>query len=490
VQTKTTVIGAGFAGMAAAASLAGKGHKVRVFEKNDTPGGRARMFKAKGFSFDMGPSWYWMPEVFENFYRRFGHTTSDFYVLKRLDPSYRVFFGSDDIIDMPADYEDLKSLFESIESGSAHKLDKFLAEAAFKYEKGMNKLVHKPSHSMFEFVTPEIVGGALRLQLFSSISHHIAKYFKSEKIRRLLEFPVLFLGAKPEKTPALYSLMNYTDLKLGTWYPMGGMVKISEAFAQIAREQGVEFHFSEPVEKIVTQKDLVRSVITSHRVYETDYLISGADYHHTEQELLESNTRNYTLKYWNGRTMAPSSLLFYLGVSKKIPGLLHHNLFFDAPFAPHAEAIYEHPAWPEKPLFYVCMPSATDTEVAPEGQENLFILMPIAPDLHDGEEVREKYFQKIMDRLESLSGTSIRDAIVYKKSYAVSDFKNDYNSFKGNAYGLANTLKQTAFLKPKLKNKHLHNMYYAGQLTTPGPGMPPSIISGQVAAAQILKQTT
>jgi phytoene desaturase len=429
-----------------------------------------------------------MPEVFENFYRKFGHTTSDFYTLQRLDPSYRVFFDKDDQVDLPTSYEELQQIFESIEPGSASRLDKFLQEAEYKYRKGMDQLVFKPSLSIMEFATPDVVAGAFKLQLFSSISAHIAQHFKSEKLKKLLEFPVLFLGAKPDKTPALYSLMNYADIKLGTWYPQGGMVKISEAFAQIAKEQGVEFHFSEPVVSIKTIGTKATTIETNLMEYSTDFVVTGADYHHSDRNLLPKKFSNYSEDYWQSRTMAPSSLLFYLGVNKRLKNLLHHNQFFDAPFEPHAQKIYDNPAWPENPLFYVCMPSATDPSVAPEGHENLFILMPIAPGLEDHESTRETYYHLILDRMEKLTGQSIKEHVDYKRSYAVSDFIKDYNSFKGNAYGLANTLKQTAFLKPKIKNRHLSNFYYAGQLTTPGPGMPPSIISGQVAAEQILKQ--
>lgn len=484
---RITVIGSGVAGLSCASFLAKEGHDVTLLEKNSSIGGRARKFEEKGFVFDMGPSWYWMPDVFERFYKQFGHTTSDFYELKRLDPSYRVFWQDNSSDDIPASLNEFHAWFEKLEPGSSKKLDKFLSEAKYKYEVGINDLVHKPSISVFEFADMRIAKGAFKMHLFSSFSKYIRKYFSHPKIIELLEFPVLFLGAMPKDTPALYSLMNYADIKLGTWYPMGGMHKIIEAFEKIAREQGVKIITDNEVKGFVLKdKNIVSSINQNGMDIESDYVISGADYEHTDQTLAKGNS-NYTKDYWNSRLMAPSSLLFYLGVDKKIKNLLHHNLFFDEDFQQHAVEIYKKPSWPSAPLFYVCCPSKTDPTVAPEGKENLFLLVPLAPNLKDDEEMREKYYHIIMDRLEAKTGVSIKDSVIYKRSYCLDDFKSDYHAFKGNAYGLANTLRQTAFLKPKLKSKKLNNLYYTGQLTTPGPGVPPSIISGEVVAKEVLK---
>jgi len=485
---KIIVIGSGFAGLAAATCLADRGYEVTILEKNDMPGGRARQFKTQGFTFDMGPSWYWMPEVFEEYFGLFGKQTSDYYDLKRLDPSYSIYFGKDDIMKVPAKVEDLYALFESYEPGSSKHLKKFLAEAKYKYEVGMNEFVFKPGHSIFEFADLRVLRSLFRLQLFQPMSSHVRKLFKNKKLIQLLEFPVLFLGATPQNTPALYSLMNYADLSLGTWYPMGGMFKIIEGMVALAKEKGVKILTNQEVKQIVAPNGHATSVVTIDNEYEADVVVGAADYHHVDQDLIEQPKRNYTEAYWDKRTMAPSSLLFYLGVDKKVAGLKHHNLFFDEDFEQHANEIYENPQWPSKPLFYVCCPSKTDASVAPEGMENLFLLIPLAPDLKDDEATREKYFQLIMERLERLTGQDIASHIIYKKSYAHTDFKNDYHAYKGNAYGLANTLFQTAFLKPKLKNKKIKNLYYTGQLTTPGPGVPPSLISGQVVATEIDKQ--
>jgi phytoene desaturase len=483
---KVTIIGAGISSLSTAAFLGKAGYEVTILEKNATIGGRARQFEVDGFTFDMGPSWYWMPDVFEAFYNKFDYTTADFYDLVRLDPSYAVFWQDGDKTAIPADENELMAWFEKMEPGSGVHLKTFLAEAKYKYEVGMKDLVHKPSLKLSEFADMRILKGLLKLNLLSSFSKYIRKHFSNEKILSLLEFPILFLGAMPKDTPALYSLMNYADISLGTWYPMGGMHKFIEAFERIAKENGVKIEVNQEVTSIKSSNGKVTHVVTASGEFETDILVSGADYQHTDDKILAEKA-NYNEKYWDSRTMAPSCLLFYLGIDKTIEGLEHHNLFFDEPFEQHAKEIYKDPTWPSAPLFYASAPSKTDPSVAPEGKENLFLLIPIAPDLQDDEETREKYFDILMNRLEARTGQSIKDHIVYKKSYCISDFKKDYHAFKGNAYGLANTLRQTALLKPSLKNKKLQNMYYTGQLTVPGPGVPPSIISGEVVAKEIMK---
>lgn len=484
---KAIVIGSGFAGITAAASLADKGYDVTLLEKNTEPGGRARKFEAEGFTFDMGPSWYWMPEVFEQFFEKFGKKRSDYYDLVRLDPSYSIFFGKEDIMDVPARMDDLMDLFEAHEPGSSPKLKKFLAEAQYKYEVGMNEFVFKPGNSLMEFADVRVLKSLFRLQMLSSVSSQIRSLFRNPKLIKLLEFPVLFLGATPQNTPAMYSLMNYADLVLGTWYPMGGMHKIIEGMIKVATELGVKIKLDQEVKEIHVPKARATKVITQNNEYQTDIVVGGADYHHLDQQLLSPKHRSYSPGYWNKRTMAPSSLLFYMGINKKLKNLHHHNLFFDEDFGLHAQEIYENPKWPTAPLFYTCVPSITDPSVAPEGCENVFLLVPLAPGLEDTIALREKYYQIIMSRLEALTGQEIKNSVIYKRSYAHKDFINDYHAFKGNAYGLANTLRQTAFLKPKIRSKKVENLFFTGQLTTPGPGVPPSIISGQVVAEEVYK---
>lgn len=486
---RVAVIGSGFSGLAAACTLARAGVEVTVFEKNTLPGGRARKFEAGGFTFDMGPSWYWMPDVFERFFQRFGKTTQDYYTLTRLDPSYRIYYGADDFLDIPAGEEALVSLFESLETGSGEKLRQFLREGKYKYEIGINELVYKPGLSWTELADVRLMKGVFKLHVFNSISSYIRKFFQNPRIIQLLEFPVLFLGAKPADTPALYSLMNYADMSLGTWYPMGGMYKIVEGMVDLAKTLGVEFRMDAPVHGFELNTVKIKSLNSQGQRFEFDSYVAGADYHHVEQELLAPSHRKYSESYWQRRTMAPGSLLFYLGVNKKLKGLRHHTLFFDQDFDLHADEIYTHPKWPSSPQFYISCPSITDPSVAPAGHENLLILIPVAPGLDDTDSTREHYFDMVMTRLERITGQSIREHIVFKRSYAHKDFVSDYNAFKGNAYGLANTLMQTANLRPTIHNKKVSNLFYTGQLTVPGPGVPPSLISGQVVAEQLLHTT-
>ncbi|MBS1610918.1 MAG: phytoene desaturase [Bacteroidetes bacterium] len=487
MQKSVIVIGSGFSGLSAASFMAKAGWKVIVIEKNSTPGGRAKQLKQDGFTFDMGPSWYWMPDVFDRFFKQFDKKTADYYQLVRLDPSYRVYWEND-FSDIPASYDQLKKLFESIEPGSSKQLDKYLQEAAYKYNVGVGKLVYKPGLSLAEFLDWETIKGIFRLDVFTSIQRHVHQYFKNDKLRRLMEFPVLFLGALPSNTPALYSLMNYADIKGGTWYPNGGMYSVVKGMYQLALELGVTFSFDETVREIVVQNSEVINVVSDQSEYRPDALISSADYHFTETILQPSASRSYPESYWNKRVMAPSCLLYYIGLNKKLHNVKHHSLFFDVPFDQHADEIYSTPKWPTHPLFYVSVNSVSDPSVAPPGCDTIVFLIPVAAGLTgDTEELKREYFDIILQRMENRTGQNIKNSIVFYKSYSVSDFVNDYNSYKGNAYGLANTLRQTAILRPSCRSKKVKNLFYSGQSTVPGPGVPPALISGEVTAREVLK---
>ncbi len=485
---KVVVIGSGFSGLAAACCLAKQGLDVTVIEKNEQIGGRARAYSSDGFLFDMGPSWYWMPDIFENFFQLFGKKVSDYYQLKLLSPSFSVFLTGDEKIEIPDSQKQLEELFESIEKGSGENLKKFLAEAKYKYEIGMKELVYKPALSWLEFADLRVLAGITRLHILQSFQKYVRKYFTDPRLISILEFPVLFLGAQPKDTPALYSLMNYAGLSLGTWYPMGGMKKIIDAMENLALSLNVKIVTNTPATKISVINNKVTGVCSNEIFFEADAVIASSDYHFTKEKLLTQEFRNYSAEYWSKRTMAPSSIIFYLGINKKIKNLQHHNLFFDESLQQHSVEIYETPMYPTRPLFYVCCPSKTDDAVAPIGMENLFILIPIAAGLKDDDTTREKYFDIVLSRLENKTGENIREHIIHKRSYAINDFQSDYNAFKGNAYGLANTLRQTAVLKPSIRNKKLKNLFYTGQLTVPGPGVPPALISGQLVAKEVIKQ--
>ncbi len=465
--------------------MAKAGYNVTVYEKNSTLGGRARQYLNEGFTFDIGPTWYWMPDVFEKFFADFGKKPSDYYTLEKLDPAYQVYFGENDSITIPGSFEEICEIFEKEEKGSSKHLRKFIKAAKDNYDIAVKDIVYRPGISPLELVTPQT---AVRVgQFFSTIKKQVRKKIKNQKLIQILEFPVLFLGAKPSNTPAFYNFMNYADFGLGTWHPKGGMYKVIEGMVTLAKQLGVEFKNNSAVQSInVNEKNEVKSITINNEEIATDLLLSGADYHHTET-LLNTNLRQYSDKYWDKRIFAPSSLLFYVGFSEKLKNVEHHTLFFDTSFDVHAKDIYDTPRWPDNPLFYASFPSITDSSFAPEGKEAGTFLIPLAPGIEDTKEIREKYFNIIIERLERLTNQDVKQNIIFKESYCVNDFIEDYNSYKGNAYGLANILTQTAFLRPNIKSKKVKNLYFTGQLTVPGPGVPPSLISGKIASDLILK---
>jgi phytoene desaturase len=483
MKKKVAIIGSGFAGLSAASYLAKAGLEVTVYEKNEQVGGRASRLVRDGFTFDMGPSWYWMPDIFEKFFGDFGKSASDYYELERLSPAYRIFF-EDEVVTIGDSMEQICGEFERIEAGSSVPLKKFIAKAEKNYDIAINQMVYKPGKSPLELVSPETI---LRVgQFFSTISRDVRRDFKNPKLISILEFPVLFLGAKPSKTPSFYSFMNYADFGLGTWHPKGGMYRIVEGMHDLAASLGVSFRTSAPVEEILLEDGKATGIRVAGEAIGADIVLSGADYHHSET-LLPPQYRQYSEQYWDSRTFAPSSLLFYVGFDKKLEGVGHHNLFFDTDFERHAREIYDTPSWPEDPLFYANFPSVSDPGMAPEGKEAGFFLMPLAPGIEDNQELRDTYFDLLMGRLEKRTAQDVRSAIRFREDFCVRDFIERYNSYKGNAYGMANTLLQTAFLRPGLESKKVKNLFFTGQLTVPGPGVPPSLISGKLAAELILQ---
>ncbi|MEE1964417.1 phytoene desaturase [Flagellimonas taeanensis] len=480
---KAIVIGSGFSSLSASCYLAKAGFEVEVFEKNDTVGGRARQLVKDGFTFDIGPSWYWMPDIFDKFFADFGKTTADYYQLDKLNPAYKIFF-EDDTLTIGDCMETICEEFERIEPGSSGPLRQFIGQAQENYDIAINKVVLRPGLSPLELVTKETI---LRVdQFFKTISQEVRKRFKNQKLISTLEFPVLFLGAKPSNTPSFYNFMNFADFGLGTWHPKGGMYEIIKAMKNLAEELGVKIHTSSPATHILVSDAEIIGIRSQGNNHLADYVVSGADYHHSET-LLDKKYRQYSEEYWAKKTYAPSSLLFYIGFNQRLKNIEHHNLFFDTDFERHAQEIYDDPQWPSNPLFYANFPSVTDASMAPEGHETGFFLVPIAPGLEDTPELREQYFDIVMDRFERLTHQQIKNTIIFKQSFCVNDFVEQYNSYKGNAYGLANTLKQTAFLRPNLKSSKVRNLFFTGQLTVPGPGVPPSLISGKLVADLITK---
>ncbi|WP_291868048.1 oleate hydratase [Maribacter sp.] len=478
------IIGSGFASLSASCYLAQAGHKVVVLEKNPTLGGRARQLKKEGFIFDIGPTWYWMPDVFERFFSDFNKTPLDYYHLDKLNPAYEVYFSKEESKTISGNLDEIYEMFEEEEPRSSLHLKKFLESAQKNYETAIKELVYRPGVSPIELITPKTIIRAN--QFLSTIRKQVRKNIKSEKLIKILEFPVLFLGAKPSNTPAFYNFMNYADFGLGTWHPKGGMYKVIEGTVTLAKSLGVEFHTNANVEQITVENSKVKGITVNGIFTETEIVLSGADYHHTET-LLPKEHRQYSENYWEKKTFAPSALLFYVALNKPLQNVSHHTLFFDCDFEKHAETIYDNPSWPDEPLFYASFPSKTDSSLAPKNKEAATFLIPLAPGIKDTMEIRELYFNKIIDRLEKVTNQEIKSNILFKESFCVNDFIKQYNSYKGNAYGLANTLLQTAFLRPKIKSKKVKNLFFTGQLTVPGPGVPPALISGKIAANLILK---
>lgn len=483
MSKKVSVIGSGFSSLSASCYLAKQGCEVMLFEKLSTVGGRARQFVKDGFTFDMGPSWYWMPGIFERFFADFGKLPSDYYTLDKLNPAYKIFF-KDETLTIGDCMDAICTEFERIEPGSSGPLKAFIEKAKKNYEVAINDIVYRPGLSPLELVTWDTIAGLG--QFFKTISGEVHRSFKNPKLLAVLEFPVLFLGAKPSDTPAFYSFMNYADFGLGTWHPRGGMYRIIAGMRQLAESLGVVIATDSPVDKILVRNGAATGIAVNGREVLSDLVLSGADYHHTET-LLERQYRQFSEAYWAKKVFAPSCLLFYVGFNKKLEGVSHHNLFFDTDFDEHAKAIYDKPGWPEKPLFYANFPSITDRGMAPEGCETGFFLIPLAPGLDDSPELRTQYFDIIMERFRQRTGHDLSGNILFRESFCVNDFKEDYNSYKGNAYGLANTLRQTAFLRPGLKSKKVKNLYFTGQLTVPGPGVPPALISGKLVSELIIK---
>ncbi|MFL2610375.1 MAG: phytoene desaturase family protein [Flavobacteriaceae bacterium] len=485
MKKNIAIIGSGFSSLSAACYLAKAGHNVTIYEKNDALGGRARQFKAAGFTFDMGPSWYWMPDVFDKFFNDFGKKVSDYFTLTKLSPAYRVYFGKDDFIDIEDTPEKICKKFESIEKGSGEKLKKYLKIAKENYEIGVTDMLYKmPGNSPLELVSKKTIK---RVRFFlSNIRKDVRRDFKNPKLRSILEFPVLFLGAKASNTPAFYNFMNYADFGIGTFQPPNGFHDLVNAMVDLGKSLGVKYKVNHELSKINVSNKKVENIVINGKSTDCDLILSGADYHHTES-LLPVKSRQYNNRYWKSRVFAPSSLLFYVGFNKKLKNVQHHNLIFDTDFNKHAEEIYDEPKWPSDPLFYANFTSKTNSKTAPEGSENAFFLIPIAIDLIDNEETRNNYFEKIISKMELYTGQELKNSITFKRSFCVNDFKSEYNSYGGNAYGLANTLFQTAFLRPNIKSKLVQNLYFCGQLTVPGPGVPPAIVSGELVANLINK---
>ncbi|QJR22795.1 Phytoene dehydrogenase [Brevinematales bacterium NS] len=485
---KIVVIGGGYAGLSVAALLAKEGHEVALLEKNTELGGRARVWKTKGYVFDMGPSWYLMPEVFERYFGLFGKKVSDFYELKPLDPLYRIFFHKKEIVDIPANKEGILKAFASLEKEGDRKLVAYLKQAKYKYDIAMNEFLYKEYKNIFSFLNWKMITQGTQLHVFATLDRFVRKYFHDHRARKILEYAMVFLGNSPKNSPALYSIMSHVDLNLGVWYPMGGMGMLVEAMEKLCRQYGVAIHTGEEVTGFEYTGSRITSVRTHKGSYPAEIVVSSADYAHTERELLDSSHQTYSESYWQSRVMAPSMFIMYLGLGKRLKNLTHHNLYFSLDWDKHFDTIFKTPSWPQDPCFYLSCPSKTDPSVAPKGKENLFLLVPIAPGLVDNDEMRHQYADYALKHVEHVIGESITDAIEVKRIFTVSDYANDYHAFKGTALGMAHTLNQTAVFRPAHHSKRVPNLYYTGHYTHPGVGVPMVLIAAEIVSGLIKEE--
>ncbi|MFX1510653.1 MAG: phytoene desaturase family protein [Promethearchaeota archaeon] len=482
------IIGAGVGGLSAAALLAKEGYDVTVIEQNHEPGGRARIWEIEGFVFDMGPSWYLMPEIFENFFNEFGKSVADYYELMRLDPNYRIFFGVDDIVEITADLDPNLSTFEGFEEGGAEKLQEYLDKSKETYEYMMQGIMYKDLDSLWSMFSPSLMRAGSKLHILSNIDGYVRKFFKSDRARKILEYPIVFLGGNPKNTPALYSIISHIDYNLGVWYPKGGIGKIPESLMKLAQEQGADIKFGVKARHIDIDKRNAHKVQTTQGEFETDLVVVNADYPYTEIELLDSEYQTYPAKYWESKVIAPSAFVVYLGVDRKLDQLTHHNVFLEYDWVQHFDQIFEDPAWPDKPAYYVCCPSRYDPLVAPKGKENIFITVPVSPGIEDTPKIREAYLNKIISHMEKLIGERFNDSISIKRTFSLNDFSTDYNAYKGTAVGLTHTFRQSAFFRPRHRSKKVKNLFYTGQYTHPGIGVPMALVSSKIVTNQIQKQ--
>ncbi len=476
------IAGGGIGGLASAALLADRGFKVTLLEKNDMVGGRARYWSSGGFRFDMGPSWYLMPEVFENFFALLGKKREDYFSLKRLDPAYRAYFGLDDALDVPGNPALMEGFFDTLEPQGGKKLRRYLDRAQYKYDVAMKEFLYRDYSSIFDFLNTRMLVEGSRLNVFGSLDRIVSRHFSDRRSRQLLEYAMVFLGTSPKKAPGLYSIMSHVDLNLGVFYPSGGLAGVAASIAALAAEKGVEIITGESVEKVIVKNGRARGVVTGSGPREADAVLVNADYAHAEMNFLDDEHRTFSDKYWQKRVWAPSMFIMYLGLNKKLPSLQHHNLYFARDWDRHFDTIFSNPGWPDDPCFYVSCISKTDNDAAPAGGENVFVLVPVAPGLDDSPLQREAYADRIIEHIERVTGESISDSLAVRRIYSHRDFISDYNAWGGTALGLSHTLGQTAVFRPSMRSRKVNGLYYTGQYTHPGVGVPMVLIAAQVAA--------
>ena len=482
---RVVVIGAGLGGLATAALLANDGWEVTLLEKNEGPGGRARVWESLGFFYDMGPSWYLMPDAFHRYFRLFGKTASDFFSLVRLDPQFRVFSGTGDVYDVRDDLRANAELFNRLEPSGAAKTERYLEMARKQYDLSVRHFLYRDYDGLTDFLHKEILTKGLRLGVLGSVHKLAAKEIRDERLQQILEFTMVFIGGNPKQTPGLYALMSSIVLDRGVWYPMGGIGMIVRALQELGQAKGVRYEYGCPARGIRASDGRASEVLTDLGAFPADVVISNADYHHTETMLLDRNVRTYDDKFWRRRVLSPSAFILYIGLDRRLDGLLHHNLYFEKNWDIHFDAVFRNPAWPERFSYYVSCPSKTDPSVAPPGMENLFFLVPVAPGMDDTDDMREAFAGRVLDHFEQMTGQTIRRNMVVRRIFSQQDFIADYNTYKGTAFSLSHTLFQTAVFRPRRRSRRLTNLYFTGQYTHPGVGMPMVFIAAELTAKRV-----
>lgn len=488
MNKKVIVVGSGIGGLGAAGLFAKKGYDVTVLEKNANSGGRANVFEHDGFRFDMGPSWYLAPDLFEHYFKLVGETVSDHLELQTLEPSYRIFFSRDnENVDIHSKIEQDAATFDSIEKGAGEKLKQYLKQSEYQYGIATQHFMYKNYDTIFDFFNKRVMTEGQKLSVFSKMHNFVSKFFKTKKLQQIMEYTMVFLGTSPYEAPALYNLMSHMDFNQGVLYPKGGFYELINSLVSIVEKNNGEVKVNSEVSEIVVENGVTKGVrLANGKNLDADIVISNADIWFTETKLLERKWRSKSDRYWDKRVMAPSAFIMYLGVSEKLPELVHHNLYFSEDWRKNFQEIYDDPRLPDDPSLYVCAPSITDKGVAPEGKENLFVLVPIASGLLIGEDEKERYSEKVLDLMErEMDIPSLREKIEYKRIYTVDDFATDYNSFRGSALGLAHTLWQTAIFRPKNYSKKVKNLYYVGAGTNPGIGTQICLISAELVYKRV-----
>ncbi|MFM9903819.1 MAG: phytoene desaturase family protein [Pyrinomonadaceae bacterium] len=493
MNKKVVIIGAGIGGLGAAGLFAKKGYDVTVLEKNANLGGRANIFEHEGFKFDMGPSWYLAPDIFEHYFNLVGEKVEDHLDLKKLSPSYRIFFRNNgESLDINSNIDLDTATFEAIEAGAGDKLRAYLKQSEYQYDVATQHFMFKNYDSIFDFFNKRVMTEGQKLSVFSTMHRFVSKFFKSKKLQQVMEYTMVFLGTSPYEAPALYNLMSHMDFNQGVFYPQGGFYTLIDALANIAERNGAVLRVNSPVDRILVENGRATGVrVEGGEIIDADIVISNADMWFTETKLLDERYQTYREKYWKKRTMAPSAFIMYLGVSEKLPSLVHHNLLFSEDWRKNFDDIYKDPRLPDEPSLYVCAPSVTDPYVAPQGKENLFVLVPIASDLPITDEQKEVYADRVLALMESeMNLPDLRKKIEYTRIYTVENFAADYNAYKGSALGLAHTLRQTAIFRPKNKSKKVGNLFYVGAGTNPGIGTQICLISAELAYKRVHAITT